>query len=150
MLELTPLRYFLSAYETGTFSQAARVNGVSQPTVSAANPKVGKPLRRTFISTIQVWFDGHSFWASNCIVRLQAVSLSSRAIEGRIKRKPRQSVRILLLPRHLTRAFCTNDAKRWPQSRKSGIQLYRLARRQRPFLMSQKTAFRRAMGFYRF
>ena len=36
MIELNPLRYFISAFETKTFSQAARENGVSQPTVSAA------------------------------------------------------------------------------------------------------------------
>ena len=40
MIELTPLKYFLSAYETGTFSQAARLNGVSQPTVSTAIQKM--------------------------------------------------------------------------------------------------------------
>ena len=36
MLELTPLRYFQAAYETGTFSASARLNEVSQPSVSAA------------------------------------------------------------------------------------------------------------------
>lgn len=40
MLELTPLRYFLSALEMGSFSHAARANGVSQPTVSAAIQKL--------------------------------------------------------------------------------------------------------------
>lgn len=50
MLDLNTLRYFTSAFETGTFSQAARVNGVSQPTVSAAIQKLedrlGTPLFR--------------------------------------------------------------------------------------------------------
>ena len=36
MIDLTALKYFAAAYETGTFSQSARVNNVSQPTVSAA------------------------------------------------------------------------------------------------------------------
>lgn len=48
MIDLNTLRYFTSAYETGTFSHAARVNGVSQPTVSAAIQKLedrlGAPL----------------------------------------------------------------------------------------------------------
>ena len=50
MIELNALRYFTSAYETGTFSHAARVNGVSQPTVSAAiqrlEDRLGAPLFR--------------------------------------------------------------------------------------------------------
>lgn len=48
MIELTTLRYFTSAFETGTFSKAARANGVSQPTVSVAIQKLedrlGGPL----------------------------------------------------------------------------------------------------------
>jgi len=40
MIELTTLRYFLSAYDSGSFSQAARENCVSQPTVSAAIQKL--------------------------------------------------------------------------------------------------------------
>ncbi|TLP66978.1 LysR family transcriptional regulator [Parasedimentitalea maritima] len=40
MLELTPLKYFLSAFETGSFSHAAKANGVSQPTISAAIQKL--------------------------------------------------------------------------------------------------------------
>ncbi|MCO6186588.1 LysR family transcriptional regulator [Rhizobium sp. L1K21] len=45
MIELNTLRYFTSAFETGTFSQAARANGVSQPTVSAAIQKLEEKLR---------------------------------------------------------------------------------------------------------
>ena len=44
MIDLTTLRYFTSAFETGTFSQAARANGVSQPTVSAAIQKLEETL----------------------------------------------------------------------------------------------------------
>jgi len=44
MIELTTLRYFTSAFETKTFSQAARVNDVSQPTVSAAIQKLENRL----------------------------------------------------------------------------------------------------------
>ncbi|MEH6836907.1 MULTISPECIES: LysR family transcriptional regulator [Falsihalocynthiibacter] len=48
MVELNTLRYFSSAFETGTFSKAARLNGVSQPTVSAAilklEDRLGMPL----------------------------------------------------------------------------------------------------------
>ncbi|SFT33415.1 LysR family transcriptional regulator [Sedimentitalea nanhaiensis] len=45
MIDLNTLRYFTSAFETGTFSQAARANGVSQPTVSAAIQKLEDKLR---------------------------------------------------------------------------------------------------------
>lgn len=44
MIDLNTLRYFTSAYETGTFSQAARANGVSQPTVSTAIQKLEDKL----------------------------------------------------------------------------------------------------------
>ncbi len=44
MIDLNTLRYFTSAFETGTFSHAARVNGVSQPTVSAAIQKLEDKL----------------------------------------------------------------------------------------------------------
>ncbi|MCV6584270.1 MAG: LysR family transcriptional regulator [Marinibacterium sp.] len=50
MIDLNTLRYFTSAFETGTFSHAARATGVSQPTVSAAIQKLedrlGAPLFR--------------------------------------------------------------------------------------------------------
>lgn len=48
MIELNTLRYFASAFEAGTFSKAARLNDVSQPTVSAAilklEDRLGMPL----------------------------------------------------------------------------------------------------------
>jgi DNA-binding transcriptional LysR family regulator len=48
MNDLAPLRYFRSAYETGTFSAAARLNEVRQPSVSAAIARLeahyGEPL----------------------------------------------------------------------------------------------------------
>ena len=40
MIDLITLRYFTSAFESKTFSQAARLNDVSQPTVSAAIQKL--------------------------------------------------------------------------------------------------------------
>ncbi|WP_161492570.1 LysR family transcriptional regulator [Pseudophaeobacter leonis] len=104
MLELTPLKYFLSAYETGTFSQAARVNDVSQPTVSAA------------IQKLEQHFDGLLFRRSK--TGLTATSLGEKlyreavgsvaqlsALEGRIKRAPRKSVRIFCFPDILLGAF---------------------------------------------
>jgi DNA-binding transcriptional LysR family regulator len=104
MLELTPLKYFLSAYETATFSQAARINDVSQPTVSAAIQKLEKH------------FDGVLFRRSK--TGLTATSLGEKlyreavgsvaqlsALEGRIKREPRQSVRIYCYPDILLGAF---------------------------------------------
>ncbi|MCG7624561.1 LysR family transcriptional regulator [Epibacterium sp. Ofav1-8] len=44
MFEITPLRYFLSAYETGSISRAAQVNNVSQPSVSAAIQRLERDL----------------------------------------------------------------------------------------------------------
>lgn len=44
MLDMIPLRYFLSAYETGSISLAARANGVSQPSVSAAIQRLERDL----------------------------------------------------------------------------------------------------------
>ncbi len=44
MFDMIPLRYFLSAYETGSISLAARANGVSQPSVSAAIQRLERDL----------------------------------------------------------------------------------------------------------
>ena len=48
MLELTPLRYFVSAFEMGTISSAAAGHGISQPSLSQALQKLedtlGTPL----------------------------------------------------------------------------------------------------------
>ncbi|MGJ8618116.1 MAG: LysR family transcriptional regulator, partial [Sulfitobacter sp.] len=48
MLDLTQMRYFLSAYEVGSFTRAADVLRVSQPSISAAIAKlerqIGGPL----------------------------------------------------------------------------------------------------------
>lgn len=48
MIDFNTLRYFTSAFEAGTFSHAARLNGVSQPTISVAIQKLedrfGSPL----------------------------------------------------------------------------------------------------------
>lgn len=97
MLELTPLRYFLSAYETSTFSQAARVNDVSQPTVSAAIQKLenhfGGLLFRRSKSGLTATVLGEQLYreAAGSVTQLSA-------LEGRIRHKPRQNVRIYCYP----------------------------------------------------
>lgn len=40
MLEVTPLRYFVSAFELGTISAAAMGHGISQPSLSQALQKL--------------------------------------------------------------------------------------------------------------
>ncbi len=97
MLQLTSLKYFLSAYETGTFSHAARVNEVSQPTVSAAIQKLendfGEPLFRRAKSGLTATVLGEQLYreAAGSVTQLSA-------LEERIKRKLRQSVRIYCYP----------------------------------------------------
>ncbi|GAB2187522.1 LysR family transcriptional regulator [Roseibium sp. LAB1] len=44
MLEVTPLRYFVSAFELGTISAAATGNGISQPSLSQALQKLEDTL----------------------------------------------------------------------------------------------------------
>lgn len=53
MIDLTSLCYFTTAFETGTFSKAARVNGVSQPTVSAAIRKLEEQLGGTLFQRLK-------------------------------------------------------------------------------------------------
>ncbi len=97
MIELTPLRYFLSAYETGTFSQAARINAVSQPTVSAAIQKLeahfGAPLFRRERSGLKATALGEQLYqdTAGSVAQLSAV-------EGRMRRQPQQTARIYCFP----------------------------------------------------
>ncbi|UOA26277.1 LysR family transcriptional regulator [Pseudosulfitobacter sp. DSM 107133] len=104
MLELTPLRYFLSAYETGTFSQAARVNDVSQPTVSAAIQKLethfGAPLFQRAKAGLTPTPLGDQLY------RDAAASVAQlSALEGRIRQRPRHSVRVYCFPDVLLGSF---------------------------------------------
>ncbi|MBM2293492.1 LysR family transcriptional regulator [Sulfitobacter pseudonitzschiae] len=97
MMELTPLRYFLSAYETGTFSQAARLNAVSQPTVSAAIQKLeahfGAPLFQRERSGLKATALGEQLYqdTAGSVAQLSAV-------EGRMRGQPVHTVRVYCFP----------------------------------------------------
>ncbi len=97
MIELTPLTYFKSAFETGSFSGAARANGVRQPSVSTAIQKLEETLggavflreRRGLVATEL----GNSLYAeiSEPVQRLAGVA-------ERLRPKPRQTLRIFCQP----------------------------------------------------
>lgn len=97
MIELTTLRYFTTAFETGTFSQAARVNDVSQPTVSAAiqklENKLGTALFRRSKSGLK---------PTPLAIRLYHDVVDSVAhlatLETRLAQQPRQILRVHCAP----------------------------------------------------
>lgn len=47
MIEVTPLRYFVSAFELGTISAAAAAHGISQPSLSQALQKLEETISST-------------------------------------------------------------------------------------------------------
>ncbi len=97
MIDLNTLCYFTSAFETGTFSQAARVNGVSQPTVSAAIQKLedrlGAPLFRRSKSGLKPY----PFAARLYHDVIDSVTHLA-ALETRLLEEPTQRVRIYSAP----------------------------------------------------
>ncbi|WP_417673579.1 LysR family transcriptional regulator [Pseudodonghicola sp.] len=104
MIELTPLRYFLCAYEGGTFSRAAQASGVSQPTVSAAIQKLetqlGEPLFLRSKSGLTPTSLGEQLYreAGDSVARLSG-------LEARLRRRPRQPVSIYCRPDILLGGF---------------------------------------------
>ncbi|MGD9866050.1 MAG: LysR family transcriptional regulator [Pseudodonghicola sp.] len=104
MIELTPLRYFLCAYEGGTFSRAAQASGVSQPTVSAAIQKLetqlGEPLFHRSKSGLTATPLGEQLYreAGESVARLSG-------LEARLRRQPRQLVLIHCRPDILLGSF---------------------------------------------
>lgn len=104
MIELTPLRYFLCAYEGGTFSRAAQASGVSQPTVSAAIQKLetqlGAPLFLRSKSGLTATPLGEQLYreAGDSVARLSG-------LEARLRRQPRQPVQIHCRPDILLHRF---------------------------------------------
>lgn len=104
MLDLTSLKYFLSAYETGTFSRAARVNEVSQPTVSIAIQKLetllGEPLFQRAKSGLTATALGERLYRD-------AVGSVSQlfALESRLRSRPLQKLRIYCHPDILLAPF---------------------------------------------
>ncbi|UOA29749.1 LysR family transcriptional regulator [Pseudosulfitobacter sp. DSM 107133] len=97
MFELATLRYFLSAFETGTFSQAAKVNDVSQPTVSIAIKKleghIGEPLFRRSRAGLTPTAKGEQLYrdAAGSVTELYA-------LEGKMRRQPHHKVRVYCYP----------------------------------------------------
>ena len=93
MIELNPLRYFISAFETRTFSQAARENGVSQPTVSAAIQRLEDRLGAALFQRSK-----SGLAPTPLAIRLYHDSLKSVAhlatLEERLQDKPQQVVRV--------------------------------------------------------
>ncbi|MEL7176212.1 MAG: LysR family transcriptional regulator [Pseudomonadota bacterium] len=102
MIDLNTLRYFTSAYETGTFSHAARLNGVSQPTVSAAIQKLEERLgvllfKRSKAGLTPLPFAGRLYHD----VVDHVTHLAS--LQTRLLSEPIQSIRIYCAPDMLVR-----------------------------------------------
>ncbi len=97
MIDLNTLRYFTSAFETGTFSHAARVNGVSQPTVSAAIQKLEDRLGTPLFKRSKTGLKPYPL-----AVRLYHDVIDSvthlAALETRLLEEPSQIVRIYCAP----------------------------------------------------
>ncbi|OBY26100.1 LysR family transcriptional regulator [Leisingera sp. JC1] len=104
MIDLAPLRYFQSAYDTGTFSAAARMNGVSQPSVSAAVSKLEEHFggalflrRRDGLAPTAL---GHELYRQSGAVLAQ-LSLLEQRLTGRVP----QVVRVHCQPDILVASF---------------------------------------------
>lgn len=98
MIEMTPLRYFLSAVDTGTFTGAAHANQVSQPSVSAAIQKMethlgGKLFLRSKAGLEPTTLGVELYRMASTIVE-QMQSLESRLLQQ---------------PRKITRIYCRPD-----------------------------------------
>ncbi|UWQ78160.1 LysR family transcriptional regulator [Leisingera sp. S132] len=104
MIDLAPLRYFQSAYDTGTFSASARVNGVSQPSVSAAVSKLeehfGGALFQRSRDGLTPTALGHELYRQSGAVLAQ-LSLLEQRLSGRAP----QVVRVHCQPDVLVASF---------------------------------------------
>lgn len=97
MMELTPLRYFLSAVDTGSFTGAARANQVSQPSVSAAIQKIesrlgGKLFLRSKAGLKPTALGGELYQLASGIVE------QMQSLENRLLQKSRKTIRIYCQP----------------------------------------------------
>lgn len=97
MIELSILRHFVSAYEAKTFSKAARENGVSQPTVSAAILKLEDRLGASLFQRSK-----SGLTPTPLATRLYHDTLNSvthlSTLESRILHQPQQEVRVHCAP----------------------------------------------------
>ena len=104
MIELTPLRYFLSAVDTGTFTGAAQANQVSQPSVSAAIQKIetqlGGPLFLRSKAGLKPTALGLELYqmATSIVEQMQS-------LETRLLQQPRKTVRIYCQPDTLLTSY---------------------------------------------
>ncbi|WP_294221073.1 LysR family transcriptional regulator [uncultured Shimia sp.] len=104
MIELTPLTYFKSAFETGSFSGAARANGVRQPTVSTAIQKLEEALggavflreRRGLVATEL---------GKNLYDEISDPVRKLTGVTERMRAKPRKNLRIYCQPDVLVAPF---------------------------------------------
>lgn len=104
MIELTPLKYFISAYETGTFSQAARLNHVSQPTVSIAIQKLEAHLGGPLFQRAKSGLTPTSMATQLYHDTIDSVAHLS-SLENRLSGKPQQTLRMHCAPDVLLRPF---------------------------------------------
>ncbi|MDR6267204.1 LysR family transcriptional regulator [Roseobacter sp. N2S] len=104
MLDLTSLTYFLSAYEAGTFSRAARANEVSQPTVSIAIQKLETLLGESLFQRSKSGLTPTAL--GERLYRDAAGSVSQlSALESRLRSRPLQKLRIYCHPDILLAPF---------------------------------------------
>lgn len=104
MLDLTSLTYFLSAYEAGTFSRAARANDVSQPTVSIAIQKLETLLGESLFQRSKSGLTPTAL--GERLYRDAAGSVSQLcALESRLRSRPLQKLRIYCHPDILLAPF---------------------------------------------
>lgn len=104
MMDLNTLRYFTSAFETGTFSQAARVNGVSQPTVSAAIQKLEDKLSAPLFQRSKNGLTPTALARRLYLEAEQSVTHLS-TLETRLRDQMQQSVRVHCAPDILIHAI---------------------------------------------
>lgn len=98
MIDLNTLRYFTSAFETRTFSQAARVNGVSQPTVSAAIQKLEDKLRAPLFQR-----------SKSGLTPTQLAHRLYHEAEESVTHLSTLETRLLDQPQHMVRVHCAPD-----------------------------------------
>jgi len=104
MFEITPLRYFLSAYETGSISRAAQVNGVSQPSVSAAIQRLERDLGGALFLRSRQGLAVTDL--GERLYREAAPSVTHLAgLSARLQPQPRQALRIYCHPDVLLAPF---------------------------------------------
>lgn len=106
MIDLNTLRYFTSAFETGTFSQAARANGVSQPTVSLAIQKLEDRLCAPLFERAKSGLTPTPFARRLYQDAVQSVTHLS-TLEMRLRDLPQQTVRFHCAPDLLMRGIAS-------------------------------------------